>query len=149
MTQAIDEIGLDAWRAFITAHAAVIGAIETELAERNLIPLVWYDVLTVLSEVPGRRLRMGDLARRLVLTRSGATRLVDRLESAGLIARERAPEDRRGAAAVLTPRGAAALRKAWPVYAGGISRLFLAPLAPSEINLLATALARVRDHVDR
>jgi DNA-binding MarR family transcriptional regulator len=135
--------GLAAWRAFLDAHAAVVGRIEAELDAEGLVPLAWYDVLVAISEAPGRRLRLRDLASRLVLTRSGATRLVDRLAAAGLVERERVHEDRRGAVAVLTAEGAHALRRAWPRYANGIERLFLAALTPEEAGTIRTAMERV------
>jgi DNA-binding MarR family transcriptional regulator len=135
--------GLAAWRAFLEAHAAVVGRIQAELEAGGHVPLAWYDVLLAISEAPGRRIRLRDLARRLVLTRSGATRLVDRLAAAGLVDRERVDEDRRGAAAVLTLEGARALRRAWPRYADAINRLFVSALTPEEAATIRTALERV------
>jgi DNA-binding MarR family transcriptional regulator len=135
--------GLAAWRALLEAHAAVVGHIEADLVAGGDVPLAWYDVLFAISEAPGRRLRLRDLARRLVLTRSGATRLVDRLAAAGLVERERVDEDRRGAVAVLTPEGGRALRRASPRYADGINRLFLAALTPEDVATIRAALERV------
>jgi DNA-binding MarR family transcriptional regulator len=140
----VTERGLDAWRTFLQAHAAVISRIESELERAGLVPLVWYDVLVAISSAPDRRLRMSALADGLVLTRSNATRLVDRLERAGLVSREIADEDRRGAFAVLTPAGREALRRAWPVYARGINELFLSRLSDREVELVNTAFGRVR-----
>jgi len=140
----VAEAGLEAWRNFLYAHAAVISRIEDDLARSGLVPLVWYDVLVAISSAPGRRLRMSALASELVLTRSGTTRLVDKLEAAGLVRREAAEEDGRGAVAVLTPPGRQALRKAWPAYARGINKLFLSHLSTHEVETLARALSRVR-----
>jgi len=140
----VTERGLDAWRTFLQAHAAVISRIESELDRAGLVPLVWYDVLVAISSAPDRRLRMSALADGLVLTRSNATRLVDRLEKAGLVDREIADEDRRGAFAVLTPAGREALRRAWPVYARGINELFLSRLSDREVELVNAAFGRVR-----
>src|SRR5262245_56887236 len=122
MTEHLDELHLAAWRTFITAHARLIDRIDGELIAAARLPLHWYDVLVELVEAPDHRLRMHELARSVVLSRSGLTRLVDRLESAGLLRRQPDPADRRGAYAVLTEEGRAALRKAWPVYAAGISK---------------------------
>src|SRR5437763_17021143 len=98
MAEIIDEVHLAAWRAFINAHASVIDRIEEELAEAHQLPLTSYDVLVALAEAPAQRLRMNDLARKVVvLSRSGVTRLADRLEAEGLLRRERTAEDRRGA----------------------------------------------------
>jgi DNA-binding MarR family transcriptional regulator len=139
-----DENELAAWRAFLTAHAAVVERIDRELAAAGVVPLGWYDVLVELAEAPGRRLRMHELAERVVLSRSGLTRLVDRLEAAGLLRRERSGTDRRGAYAVLTDEGWAAFRRAWPVYARAIAAHFARYLSGEEARTLTAALERVR-----
>lgn len=140
MTEKIDEFHLAAWRAFLNTHAIVIDRIERELAEAGHIPLSSYDVLLALAEAPERRLRMHELAEAVVLSRSGLTRLVDRLEREGLLARERCGTDRRGAYAVLTPDGLAALRRTWPVYAQGIIKHFARHLTDEEVRVLTSAL---------
>ena len=86
---------------------------------------------------------MSALADELVLTRSNATRLVDRLEKAKLVGREVADEDRRGTFAVLTPAGREALRRAWPGYARGINQLFLSRFSASEVETIGAAFGRV------
>ena len=134
----------EAWRALITAHAAAVERIERELGEAGLPPLGWYDVLLELSVAPGCRLRMHELARAVVLSRSGLTRLVDRLEKAGLLRREPTPEDGRGSFAVLTDGGARMREKMWPVYAEGIAKHFGAHISDEEAQVLARALGRVR-----
>lgn len=134
---------LAAWRAFINAHGAVIDRIERELAANGLVPLTWYDVLVALWEAPEHRLRLNELARAVVLSRSGLTRLLDRLEAAGLLRREPCLDDRRGAFAVLLPAGREAQLRAWPVYACGISTHFAQYLTDAETDVLATALGRV------
>ena len=138
-----DETRLAAWRALLNAHAAAVGAIERDLAADGNIPLIWYDVLVALSEAPDERLRLHELADRVVLSRSGLTRLVDRLEQAGLLRREACPSDRRGAFAVLTDEGRAALRRTWPAYARGIEARFARHLSEGEAAAVATALDRV------
>ena len=138
-----DQLRLGAWRAFLNAHAATIAAIERELAVEDLVPLTWYDVLVALSEAPGHRRRLHELARAVVLSRSGLTRLVDRLEAAGLLRREPCPDDRRGAYAVLTPEGEATLRRAWPTYGRGIAEHFARHLSDEEARVLTEALERV------
>lgn len=143
MTQRIDETRLAAWRAFLNAHAAVIDRIEREMAAANVLPLGSYDVLVPLSEAPGHRLRLHELASRVVLNRSTLTRVVDRLEAAGLLCRERVATDRRGAYAVLTEQGRQALREAWPVYERGIRTHFACYLDDDEVRTLTAALSRV------
>jgi len=143
MTALLTESQLTAWRLFITAHATLIEQIDLALVDAGCIPLQWYDVLIELVEAPGRRLRMSELARRVVLSRSSLTHLADRLEAKELLVRERAGTDRRGAYAVLTERGRDALRQAWPIYAQGIARHFAQHLSAAEIETLAVAFARV------
>jgi DNA-binding MarR family transcriptional regulator len=144
MTERLTEQQLAAWRAFITAHATVIRRIEQALAASGAIPLAWYDVLIELYEAPERRMRLHELAEAVVLSRSGLTRLIDRLEHAGLLTREMDTADRRGAYAVLTEAGIEAMRQAWPVYARGIRAFFAQHLSDAEVATLTAALERVR-----
>jgi DNA-binding MarR family transcriptional regulator len=125
----------------------VVSRIEAALEEGGLVPLVWYDVLVAIAKAPRGRLRLKEVGSNLMLTRSGATRLVDRLEGAGLVRRERLKGDRRGTAAALTPAGRQALRAAWPVYAKGINKLFLGRLSEEELAALGPVLARIADSV--
>ena len=133
----------EAWRSFITAHAVVIEQIERELAGAGLPPLGWYDVLLELSVASDRRLRMHELARAVVLSRSGLTRLVDRLEKAGLWRREPDPGARRGSFAGLTDKGAAMRERMWPVYARGIAEHFGEHLNDEEAKTITRAMKRV------
>jgi DNA-binding MarR family transcriptional regulator len=136
-----DRIAL--WRALLTVHANVTEEIDRALAAADAIPLRWYDALLCLYEAPGRRLRLGELARAALLSRSGLSRLVDRLEESGLLRRESTPDDRRGAIAVLTPAGLAALRKAWAVYGPAIQSLFARHFRHPEVETCRAALDRV------
>lgn len=138
-----------AWRAFLNAHATVIDRIEREMAEAGVLPLGSYDVLVALHEAPEQRLRLKDLASHIVLSRSTLTRVLDRLEAEGLLERERVISDRRGAFAVLTEQGRAALRQAWPVYARGIDAHFAALLRDKEVRVLTEALGRVSEAARR
>lgn len=144
----LGELQLSTWRAFITAHATLVDVIDRELTEAECIPLHWYDVLIELFEAPEHRLRLHELARKVVLSRSGLTRLVDRLETAGFLQRQADTTDRRGSFAVITEEGIAALRKAWPVYAQGISRYFAQHLNDDEARLVAELFNRMlRSHL--
>ena len=147
MEDVLDEAGLAAWEAFVFAHAAAVGRIERELAKQDVVSLTWYDVLVALVNAPGQRLRLSELADRVVLSRSGLSRLLDRIEKAGLIRREPAPGDRRGAYAVLTEAGVRAQHEAWPHYAAGIARHFSSHLTDEEKRVIAVALRRVRKNV--
>jgi len=139
----LSEQHLAAWRAFLKAHASIIDRIDHDLVAAERLPLSSYDVLIELYEAPERRLRMHELAQRVVLSRSGLTRLVDRLEADGLLTRDRCGTDRRGAYAVITEQGVAALRRAWPVYARGIVEYFAQWLTPEEAQVLESALERI------
>lgn len=131
------------WRSFLRAHAGVIRELERELAADAGLPLGWYDVLLQLAEAPARRLRMADLADRVLLSRSGLTRLVDRLQAEGLVRREPSPEDARGMFTVLTAEGIDRLRKAVPVHLEGIQRHWLAHFDDDELRQLGALLSRL------
>lgn len=143
MDEIASEHQVESWRAFITAHAEVVTAIERRLEAEGYLPLSSYDVLVALSESPGRRLRMRDLARYVILSRSALSRLVDRLEAHGYLARERAGDDRRGAYAVLTDTGQAELERTWPVYGREIQRHFARHLSEEELELLRSLTRRI------
>jgi DNA-binding MarR family transcriptional regulator len=115
---------LGAWRAFLNAHALATKRINRDLAEAGLPDLTWYDALWTLHRADGRRLRIRELADAVVLSSTGMTRFVDRLEAEGLVRREAVPGDRRGAYAVITKEGSLLLRRMWPIYAKGISTYF-------------------------
>jgi DNA-binding MarR family transcriptional regulator len=134
---------LAAWRAFLKAHATIVDKIDRDLVAAERLPLSSYDVLIELYEAPERRLRMHELAERVVLSRSGLTRLVDRLEAEGLLVRDRSSTDRRGAYAVITVKGITALRRAWPVYAQGIMQYFAQFLSLEEAQVIEKAFERI------
>ncbi len=132
-----------AWAVLLTAHATLIEKIEAALAGAKLPPLAWYDVLWELEKAEGGKLRMHELARRIVLSRSNLTRLADRLEDARLIEREDTPHDRRGYHCVITRAGLALRRKMWPLYKAGIERLFSRHITVEEARTIGDALARM------
>ncbi|MDL2354463.1 MAG: MarR family transcriptional regulator [Pseudomonadota bacterium] len=132
-----------AWPLLLTGHALLTGNIERRLAEAGLPPLAWYDVLWTLERAPRHRLRMHELADGVVLTRSNLTRLVDRLQAAGLLRREPDPDDKRGAYAALEPAGLALRKKMWAAYSAAIHELFDAHLDDDEQRALAAALRKV------
>jgi DNA-binding MarR family transcriptional regulator len=138
-----DPAQLAAWRRLLEAHATVTELLEHELVAERGLPLSRYDVLLNLAEAPGGRLRMQELSASVLLSKSGLSRLVDRMVEAGLVRRERCQDDRRGWFAVLTDQGRSALRRAAPVHLRGIQEHFVRHLEPEEVQVLATALARV------
>ena len=139
----LSEEHLAAWRTFVKAHAMIIDLIERDLMAAMRPPLSTYDVLIELYEAPKHRLRMHELAERVVLSRSGLTRLIDRLEAEGLLTRDRCGTDRRGAYAVITEQGVEALHQTWPIYAKGIAEYFAQWLTLEEAQILESSLRRI------
>jgi DNA-binding MarR family transcriptional regulator len=128
---------LDAWRAFLNAHAQVTRAIGRDLAAAGLPDLGWYDLLWTLYRAPGRRLRVNELAREVVLSPTAMSRFVDRAEAAGVVRREPDPADRRALQIAITDEGLELLRRMWPVYEQGIETHFAAQLDRSPQRLRA------------
>ena len=121
----ISEEQLRAWRAFLRAHSSMLRRISRDLDEAGLPPLAWYDVLAALRDAPEARLRQVDVAERVLLSTSGLSRLLDRIEAAGLAKRVTCPGDRRSLHVQLTDEGAEMLERMWPVYARGVAEDFL------------------------
>lgn len=134
---------LAAWRGLLRVHAALFKALDAELESAHGVPLSSYEVLIFLRSAPERKLRMADLAERVLLSRSGMTRLVDRLERDGLLAREQCSADARGCYATLTERGEAFLEEARPTHLAGIRERFLRHFSAAELELLGECWERV------
>lgn len=143
MKTTLPEGHLHAWRKYYASFWRVFAAIEADLAAAGLPSLSWYDALYELYLAPGRHLRMNELARSALLSRSGLTRLVDKLEKEKLIERKSCPSDGRVQHAQLTDQGIEMLRKIWPVYRAGIAKYFAAHLSDSEAAQVEKALAKV------
>lgn len=137
------KLAADAWGALLQVHAALVPAIDKEVQKQAGLPLPWYDVLLELAAQPEGRLRMSDLAERVVLSRSRVSRLVDELVSRGLISKEEHPDDRRSAYAVITKAGLAEFRATAPVYVRMIESQFASNLSDDELELLARVLNRI------
>ena len=140
-----DEPGIGAWRSFLTAHARITRRLDEELQAAHGLSLAEYDALLQLAHAPGRRVRMNVLAERVILSRSGITRLVDRLEAAGAVERVACSTDARGQEAVLTPVGLARLRSAATTHLDGVRRYFLGRLDATDLAGLEASLGRVAD----
>jgi DNA-binding MarR family transcriptional regulator len=134
---------LATWAAFLRAHARVVRELERELQAEQRMALTDYDVLVQLAAAEDRRLRMSELAERLLLSRSGATRLVDRLVAQGLVAREICDTDRRGQWAALTDAGLDRLRAAAPTHLRGVGEHFLDRMSPDDLASMQAILARL------
>ena len=124
-------------------HAKIVRKLDAELRQAHGLPLSSYEVLLHLSWAPGHRMRMGELAESVLLTLSGVTRLVGRLEREGLVRREPCPEDRRGAYAILTAVGVDRLGEAHPTHLSGVHRLFLEHFSKVELKTMAEYWRRV------
>lgn len=134
---------LGAWRGLLRVHAALVKALDTELAAAHDLPLSSYEVLITLESAPGRKRRMAELADSVLLSRSGMTRLVDRLEREGLLVRDTCTDDGRGCFAVLTEKGAELLEHARPTHLDGVRERFLAHFSDDELRRFADAWERV------
>lgn len=135
---------LGAWRGLLRVHAALVRELDAELDAAHGLPLSSYDVLIYLQSAPGKRLRMAELADSVLLSRSGVTRLVDRLEREGLIVRDTCTSDGRGLYAVLTDEGEAMLAQARPTHLAGVRERFLKHFSEEELEQLATYWERVK-----
>jgi DNA-binding MarR family transcriptional regulator len=134
----------EAWGALARTHAAVSQRLQDALAQSDFPPLPWYEVLAAVADAPDHRMRMGDLAEALVITRGGLTKLVDRLVKAGLLERTFCETDRRVSYATLLPAGGHLLDEMRPVVVGELEVAFSANLSIKQANELRDNLDRVR-----
>lgn len=126
-----------AWRGFLRSHARLVRELDAELQAEIGLPLSSFDVLIQLANAPESRLRMSGLAEAVLLSASGLTRLVDRLEKEGLVERQRCDSDRRGSFAVLTEAGRRRLREARGPHLDGVRRRYLSRFSDQELAKLA------------
>jgi len=134
----------DAWGALARTHAAVTGRLQESLAAADFPPLPWYEVLAAVAEAPEQRMKMGDLAEALVITRGGLTKLVDRLVKAGLLERTFCETDRRVSYATLCAAGSELLEEMRPVVVAELKASFASRLSAAEADALRETLERVR-----
>ena len=140
---------LAAWRAFLMAHALVSRRLDEDLRAAHGLSLAEYSALLQLAQAPAGRLRMNQVADGVFLSRSGVTRLIDRLESDGLVNRGGCPSDKRGAEATLTEAGLSRLRAASQVHLRGIATYFLGPIESADLDSIERALGAVGARVQR
>jgi DNA-binding MarR family transcriptional regulator len=136
---------LGPWRAFVQAHARLFRRLDEELQAAHGISLAEYDALLQLVNAPDRRLRMSTLADRVLLSRSGITRLVDRLVAEGMVERSACPTDARGSMATITTLGVSRLRAASRTHLDGVRRYFLDVVPADEQAVVQRSLERVSD----
>lgn len=131
------------WKSFLRAHAHVTRVLEAELLADHDLSLAEYDVLVQLSEAAEGRLRMTELAERVLLSRSGLTRLVDRMTRAGLVRREPCPDDARGTFTLMTDDGRAQLVAAAHSHLAGVDRHVVSRLSTDELVALRKMMDRL------
>jgi DNA-binding MarR family transcriptional regulator len=134
---------LGAWRGMLRVHSALVKALDAELLAAHGLPLTSYEVLINLQAAPGRRRRMAELADGVLLSRSGTTRLVDRLERDGLLERDTCDSDGRGCFAVLTDKGEELLKVARATHLDGVRDRFLRYFEPEELEQMKAYWERV------
>jgi DNA-binding MarR family transcriptional regulator len=137
---------LAAWRVFLETSYALIDILDDELQAQSGISLRWYDVLVQLEEADGG-VPMNELAGRILFSKSGLTRVIDRMEQAALVQRDRPPEDRRVVLVSITPTGLETLRAARTVHRRGVQEHFMQHLDVRRLAGLGRALEPVREHV--
>lgn len=135
------------WRAFVRAQAHVSRRLDEDLRTEHGLSLQEYVALLILVESPERRLRMGRLAEALNLSKSGATRLIDRLVGDGLVERVSCPSDARGAEAALTGAGVDRLRTAAPTHLRGIADYFLSAIETDDLAVVERTMRDVGDRL--
>ncbi|HEY8859557.1 MAG TPA: MarR family transcriptional regulator [Gaiellales bacterium] len=139
----LSEAELASWRGFLRVHAALERELDAELTELHGLPLSSYEVLLTVADAPDERVRMSEIADSVLLSRSGVTRLVDRLERDGLVERIPCEDDARGQYAVLTPRGREAFDAARITHLAGVRRRFLGLFDDDELRRMAVFWERL------
>jgi DNA-binding MarR family transcriptional regulator len=134
---------LGAWRGLLAAHASLTAALDAQLRRAHGLPLTSYEVLLFLADAPDGQMRMAELADSVLLSRSGLTRLVDRLERDRLIERRRCGEDARGLFAVITPAGRELFDRARVTHLAGVRDLFLERFSDAELRALGAFWRRL------
>ena len=139
----LDRGELSAWKGMLAAHGRLTAELDAELERDHGLGLTSYEVLMNLADAPDGRMRMSELADRLLLSRSGITRLADRLVDKGLIKRERCSNDGRGYNAQLTAKGRDVVTAARPDHLAAVRRLFLSQLSDDELETLGRIWQRL------
>jgi DNA-binding MarR family transcriptional regulator len=139
----LDRDELAAWRGMLRVHADMTRVLDAELTRLHGLPLTSYEVLLFLADSPDGRMRMSELADSVLLSRSGLTRLVDRLEREGLLEREQCEEDARGYFAAITDRGRAVFNEARRTHLAGVRERFLSRFSHEDLRTLGELWEKV------
>lgn len=140
-----EDPGLVAWLTLLQANSVLVDLLGADLQAAAGLPLGWFEVLVQLTSAPDGRLKMQELAHSVLLSKSGVTRLVDRMVAAGLVARDSCATDRRVVYAAVTVAGRAALRNAMPEHMESLAERFTKHLTPAELGMLRATLQKVLD----
>jgi DNA-binding MarR family transcriptional regulator len=132
-----------AWTGLLRVHATLVRDVDRELRGAHDLPLSWYDVMTAIAAAPGGRIRMGELAERVQMTRAGLSGLVDRLQRAELVERRRSSEDARGTYAVVTAAGRRLLERAHATHRDAVREHYTGHLDHGELDLVGRMWERV------
>lgn len=147
-SQGVDAPLIEVFGLLVEAHARLVAELDRELLESRGVSLQSFEVLIRLARTPSASLSAGELARAVALSSGGATRLIDRLEATGLVARRTDARDRRVVRVDLTAEGRDVLHAALAVHLDGLERHLAGPLAPNELAALENAVRSVRDGFD-
>jgi DNA-binding MarR family transcriptional regulator len=133
------------WQSFLAAHRLIVEQLADEMVREHQLPLEWFDVLVHLADLPGMRSRQKELRDRMLLSESGVSRLLVRMEKAGVIARTTADDDRRGMEIAVTDAGRVALLAAIESHLDLVASLFTDRLTTTDRTALNRVLAKLLD----
>jgi DNA-binding MarR family transcriptional regulator len=139
----LDERQMTAWRGWIEASRRIGNRIDSDLRDDSGLTTDDYEVLVSLSEAEGHRLRMAELARKIVNSPSRLSQRVDRMVRGGLLRRERCEDDKRGWYAVMTEEGLERLKAAAPAHVDSVREHFIDHLSETDIDTLAELMPRL------
>lgn len=132
-----------AWGWVLFVHSRILAALEDDMLSQHDLSLTWLDILDRLRQSPGQRMRMNELEQASLFTRSGLTRLIDKMEQAGLVQRERVPDDRRGIYVTITAAGHEKVSRVWPDLGASIHEHFGRHLDQDDAHAIIRALSKV------
>jgi DNA-binding MarR family transcriptional regulator len=139
---------IEIWKNFLVYHKDVTSRIETSLKRSDCISLAWYDILIVIERSKEKNMTMKELIDETVLTKSGVSKILDRIEEGKLISRKKSHLDARSVFIAITKEGSLEVRKAWSIYKKCIEDFFLATLSTSEKTILKTVLIKLRSKLE-
>ncbi len=143
MSEKLSDAEQQTWQAFLSASVRLLEHLDHELQQRSRLSLTDYEILSQLADAPGHRLRMSELAERVLVSRSRLTYRVDRLAGLDYVRREECEDDRRGLFAILTTTGHDALEASTPGHVNDIRGWFLDLIEPDDLEMMASVFARM------